>query len=99
MSATTEHELRRRCRTWLAQEEKAHRLFAIKMHGSRYMPIGLPDYFILKNPGRLILIELKREGASPRPSQVHMHFKLHALGFPVYVVDNFETFKDTVQRA
>ena len=41
----------------------------------------------------LLIVEFKRPGERARPGQKAVHRKLEALGFRVYVLDNFDDFK------
>ena len=47
---------------------------------------GVPDRIVIKNPNRIIFVELKRDGETPTPLQKHIHKKLRALGCEVWVV-------------
>lgn len=48
---------------------------------------GVPDRIVLLN-GRVIFVELKRPGETPRPLQLKRHRQLRALGFEVAVLDS-----------
>ena len=50
-----------------------------------------PDRIILLPKGRVIFLELKRPGATPRPGQIREHNRLRSLGFEVQVVDSKES--------
>jgi len=47
---------------------------------------GVPDRIVVKKPGRVIFVELKKEGETPTKLQKYIHKKLRALGCEVYVV-------------
>lgn len=49
---------------------------------------GLPDRMILLPDGRTIFVELKAHGKKPTELQRHVHRKLMAMNFPVYVIDS-----------
>ena len=54
--------------------------------------VGVPDRLVFMPGGRLYLVELKAPGERPRPSQLAVHGRLAALGFPVHVVDDADAF-------
>lgn len=47
---------------------------------------GVPDRIVLKKPGIIIFVELKREGETPTPLQKHWHKILRSFGFDVRVI-------------
>lgn len=47
---------------------------------------GVPDQVIIYN-GQTHLVEVKRPGEKPRPSQASIHRQIHEQGVPVYTVD------------
>ena len=51
---------------------------------------GMPDRMVLLPKGRIGFVEVKAPGGAPRPLQTHLHRKLRALGFPVFVLDDPE---------
>lgn len=54
--------------------------------------VGVPDRLLFMPGGRLYLVELKAPGRHARPSQLVVHERLAALGFPVHVVDDADAF-------
>ena len=64
----------------------------IKQHGGLFLKFispstrGVPDRIVIKKPGRVIFVELKREGEKPTPLQRHIHKQLRSFGLEVYVV-------------
>jgi hypothetical protein len=48
---------------------------------------GVPDRIVLLN-GRVIFVELKRPGETPRPLQLKRHAQLRRLGFEVAVLNS-----------
>ncbi|KAA8825363.1 VRR-NUC domain-containing protein [Bifidobacterium myosotis] len=54
--------------------------------------IGVPDRLLFMPGGRLYMVELKRPGGRPRPSQLALHAKLERRGFHVWVVDDPDAF-------
>jgi hypothetical protein len=48
---------------------------------------GVPDRIVLLG-GRVIFVELKRPGETPRPLQLKRHVQLRGLGFEVAVLDS-----------
>ena len=72
--------------------------FAIKIHGSVFMPRGFPDVIFFKN-GRAKFIEYKRPGETPSPVQLQWHAKLLKFGFVVGVVDVAEDTRAILEAA
>lgn len=58
---------------------------------------GFPDRVLLKAPGRIKFVELKRPGKKARALQAHIHKKLKKLGFEVHVIDQVEQIASVVQ--
>jgi hypothetical protein len=63
--------------------------FAIKIHGSVFMPRGFPDVIFFKG-GMAKFVEYKAPGGVVSPVQSHWHAKLLAFGFVVGVIDRAE---------
>jgi len=49
---------------------------------------GVPDRICLLPGGRMVFVELKAPGETPRPLQLKRHAELRALGFRVLVIDS-----------
>jgi hypothetical protein len=58
--------------------------------------IGWPDRMYLRS-GKLIFIEFKRPGSSPRRAQIEIHRRIEAHGFPVFVIDSIEEGREVVR--
>lgn len=52
---------------------------------------GLPDRMILCQGGYVGFAEIKTTGKKPTKIQSHIHEKLRALGFTVFVIDDLES--------
>lgn len=52
---------------------------------------GLPDRMILCQGGYVGFAEIKTTGKKPTKIQTHIHEKLRALGFKVFVIDDLES--------
>ena len=48
---------------------------------------GIPDRLVLLPYGKMVFVEVKAPGKSPRPLQLARHRLLRRLGFRVYVLD------------
>lgn len=59
---------------------------------------GLPDRLCLFQGGRMCFLEIKGTGLAPTKLQLHIHQKLTALGFSVYVVDSYEAVKELIAK-
>lgn len=57
---------------------------------------GVPDQIIIYN-GQTHLVEVKRPGEKPRPSQVSIHRQIREQGVPVYTVDTNESIDAFIQ--
>ncbi len=58
---------------------------------------GWPDRLFFK-ARQHFFVEFKREGEKPRLLQKHIHEQLSTWGEEVYVIDNFEEFKQIVRK-
>lgn len=52
---------------------------------------GLPDRMIICQGGYVGFAEIKTTGKKPTKIQTHIHEKLRALGFTVFVIDDLES--------
>lgn len=59
---------------------------------------GLPDRLCLFPGGRILFVELKTTGKSPREIQLFIHNKLRSLGFRVEVVDTSEQIEKLIRE-
>lgn len=59
---------------------------------------GAPDRLVLLPGGRLVFVELKAPGKTPRPIQLKRHEELKALGFDVVVIDSPEGVDEFIRR-
>ena len=57
---------------------------------------GVPDRLCLFPFGELVLIELKRHGAKPRPLQIRQIKKIRKLGFRVEVIDSEQGIQELI---
>lgn len=55
---------------------------------------GIPDRIVLIPGGKVIFVELKREGQKLRPLQLKRKKDLEALGFQVEVVDSINRIEE-----
>lgn len=51
---------------------------------------GVPDRIVIKKPGRVIFVELKKEGETPTKLQKYVHKKLKDFGCEVYVITGMQ---------
>ncbi len=49
---------------------------------------GMPDRLLLRSPGKMAFVEMKRPGEVPTKLQLYRHKQLRELGFDVYVCDS-----------
>lgn len=73
-------------------------VYVLKMHGSAYMPPGLPDLWCVIG-GRLTCLEVKRPGERPTPRQVHVIDRLRRAGATALVVTSVEEAQAAVFAA
>ena len=60
--------------------------------------VGIPDRMLI-GPGKTIyFIEFKKFGKEPTKRQDFVHKLLRDLGFSVYVIDNYENFKEILKK-
>lgn len=52
---------------------------------------GLPDRMVICQGGYVGFAEIKTTGKKPTKIQTHIHEKLRALGFTVFVIDDLES--------
>lgn len=52
---------------------------------------GLPDRMVICRGGYVGFAEIKTTGKKPTKMQTHIHEKLRALGFKVFVIDDLES--------
>ena len=52
---------------------------------------GLPDRMVICQGGYVGFAEIKTTGRKPTKIQTHIHEKLRALGFKVFVIDDLES--------
>ena len=52
---------------------------------------GLPDRMVICQGGYVGFAEIKTTGKKPTKMQTHIHEKLRALGFTVFVIDDLES--------
>lgn len=52
---------------------------------------GLPDRMVICQGGYVGFVEIKTTGKKPTKMQSHIHEKLRALGFKVFVIDDLES--------
>lgn len=94
----------KRRKTMLEKEVEQYFCKAVKMRLSGW-PLkfispgqnGMPDRIVLLPGGKIYFVELKAPGKKARKLQEHVHQKLHALGFPVQLIDTREAADDFVR--
>ena len=57
---------------------------------------GFPDRLLLKEPGRVKFVELKRPGKTARKLQKYVLNRLEKLGFECHVIDRVENIGPVV---
>lgn len=58
----------------------------------------VPDQIFIRPDGRVIFIEMKRNGARPTAGQTREHEKLRKQGCTVWVVDSVELGKELIDE-
>lgn len=59
---------------------------------------GVPDRIVIVNPGRIIFVELKKEGSKPTEAQKAIHEMLKGYGLEVRVVTGMQGAIDFVKE-
>lgn len=59
---------------------------------------GVPDRIVLKNPGMIIFIELKREGETPTALQKRWNRILRSFGFDARIIIGMQEALDFVEE-
>lgn len=54
-----------------------------------------PDYIFARN-GKIFFVEFKRLGEKPTPLQLEEHKEMLSYGLTVYVIDNYDDFKNLI---
>ena len=62
----------------------------------RFGTAGWPDYLIISLEGRVMFMEIKKEGGRPTPLQARRMEELAANGVEAYTVDNVEVGKSMI---
>ena len=60
--------------------------------------LGVPDRIFFAPAGRVFLIEFKREGGKPTPSQEREAARIGMMSIDVYLIDNVEEGKAVVDQ-
>ena len=60
--------------------------------------VGVPDRICLLNKGKIIFVEVKREGETLRPVQKKRKQELEKLGFKVFVLDSEEKIQEVLNE-
>lgn len=76
-------------RTFSKQLNETKKVWVIKLLSTFIK--GLPDRMILCQGGYVGFAEIKTTGKKPTKIQTHIHEKLRALGFKVFVIDDLES--------
>lgn len=59
--------------------------------------VGLPDRMLLLGGGRVVFVELKKEGKKPSKIQTFVQKKLSSLGFDVRTIDSKEQVQQLIK--
>lgn len=63
-----------------------------RMDRASHLTIGAPDFIILADNGRVLLVECKRRNGKSSPEQIAFHAWAAKLGHTVFVVRSIEEF-------
>lgn len=84
----------------IISEKDLERTFADKLNRTKKVWVikllstfikGLPDRLVICQGGYVGFAEIKATGKKPTKIQSHIHEKLRALGFTVFVIDDLES--------
>lgn len=84
----------------IISEKDLERTFADKLNRTKKVWVikllstfikGLPDRLVICQGGYVGFAEIKTTGKKPTKIQSHIHEKLRALGFTVFVIDDLES--------
>ena len=92
-SASSEASIVRRIRA----EAEREGCLTIKIHGSQFMPPGIPDLLLFRR-GRAFAAEVKRPGKKPTACQVAFMARLERAGIPCAVLTDSEGLHDLLRR-
>lgn len=76
-------------RTFAEMLNQTKKVWAIKLLSTFIK--GLPDRMVICQGGYVGFAEIKTTGKKPTKIQSHIHEKLRALGFKVFVIDDLES--------
>lgn len=76
-------------RTFSAMLNRTKKVWVIKLLSTFVK--GLPDRMVICQGGYVGFAEIKTTGKKPTKIQTHIHEKLRALGFKVFVIDDLES--------
>lgn len=82
-------------RTFSEKLNRTKKVWVIKLLSSFIK--GLPDRMILCQGGYVGFAEIKTTGKKPTKIQSHIHEKLRALGFTVFVIDDLESRDNAIR--
>lgn len=84
----------------IISEKDLERTFSERLNGTKKVWVikllstfvkGLPDRMVICQGGYVGFSEIKTTGKKPTKIQTHIHEKLRALGFKVFVIDDLES--------
>lgn len=76
-------------RTFSGRLNRTKKVWVIKLLSTFVK--GLPDRMVICQGGYVGFAEIKTTGKKPTKIQAHIHEKLRALGFTVFVIDDLES--------